>query len=57
MLGIKLYLYNSTVEIVSTFNSVIVKCELCIYTAYRKYIVKSFLQNNNSDGKKLFLIF
>ena len=31
MFGLKLYLNNSTVEAVSTINSVILKHELCVY--------------------------
>ena len=30
MLGLKLYLYNSTIEVVSAVNSVVSKYELCI---------------------------
>ena len=56
MLGLKLYLYNSTVEVVSTFNRVILKHELCVLLT-ETCIVKSFLQNNNNDEKKLFLMF
>ena len=44
MLGLKLYLYNS----------VILKRDLCILFT-ENCIVKSLLQNNNNDDKKLCL--
>ena len=56
MFGLKLYLNNSTVEAVSTINSVILKHELCVLLT-ENCIVKSLSQNNNNDDKKLFLVF
>ena len=38
MLGLKRYLYSSTVEVVSTFNSVILKHELCMLLTKHVYV-------------------
>ena len=56
MLGLKLYLSDSAVEVVSTFNTVILKHVLCILLT-ENCIVQSLLQNSNNDDKVLFLIF
>ena len=56
MFGLKLYLNNSTVEAVSTINSVILKHELCILLT-ENCIVQSLSQKDNNDDKKLFLMF
>ena len=53
MLGLKLYLYNSTVEVVSNFNDVIVKHELCILLT-NNYVVTVLQYNNNDDEIFLF---
>ena len=53
MLVLKLYLCNSTIEAVSTCNSVILKCFVLLT---ENCLVKYLLQKNNNEDKKLFLM-
>ena len=55
MLVLKLYLYNSTIAVVSTCNSIILKYKFCILFT-ENCLVKSLLQKNNNEDKKLFLM-
>ena len=60
MLDLKLYIYISTVEVVSNFNSVILNYDLCILPRKilltENCIVTSLLEDNNNNDKTLFLI-
>ena len=55
MLGLRLCICNSTIEVVSAFNSVILKPKLCVLLT-ENCIVKSLLENKNNDGKRVILM-